>query len=62
MRWGVKSTIKTEVQFEFARLVPYESLPRTMWTLEVTAHAKEPGKVAHAQTDYGQPENLCKLQ
>ena len=52
---GVKSTIKTKVQFEFARLVPYGPLPRTRWTLEFTVHAKEPRKVTHAQTDHGQP-------
>ena len=41
VRWGVKSTIKTKFQFEFARLVPYGPLTRTMWTLEFTAHATE---------------------
>ena len=51
---GVKSTIKTKVQFGFARLVPYGPLSRTctMWTLKFTVHAKEPGKVTHVQADY----------
>ena len=61
MHWGVKSTIKTKVQFEFARLVPYGPLPRTMLTLEFTAHEKNQERLHMRKriTD-NQPENLCK--
>ena len=60
VRWGVKSTIKTKFQLEFARLVPYGPLTHTMRTLEFTAHAKdqERSRMRKRITD-NQPENLC---
>lgn len=61
VRWGVKSTIKTKVQFEFAWLVPYGPLYHTMgpWSSQRMQKNQERSYMRKRITD-NQPENLCR--